>query len=116
MWSVGCIFAEMSMRGHPLFPGDSEIDQIFKIFRSVRRAGVCRDPLLMSGDFYSTSRVLGTPNEESWPGVHQLPDYKPSFPHWSGQDLRDHVTTLDGQGIDLLKVCDSRCADDLACC
>lgn len=35
MWSVGCIFAEMIMRGHPLFPGDSEIDQIFKIFRSV---------------------------------------------------------------------------------
>ena len=35
MWSVGCIFAEMVMRGHPLFPGDSEIDQIFKIFRCV---------------------------------------------------------------------------------
>lgn len=35
MWSVGCIFAEMVMRGIPLFPGDSEIDQIFKIFRSV---------------------------------------------------------------------------------
>lgn len=36
MWSVGCIFAEMVMRGIPLFPGDSEIDQIFKIFRSVK--------------------------------------------------------------------------------
>ena len=35
MWSVGCIFAEMVMRGHPLFPGDSEIDQIFKIFQYV---------------------------------------------------------------------------------
>ncbi len=33
MWSVGCIFAEMAMAGMPLFPGDSEIDQIFKIFR-----------------------------------------------------------------------------------
>ena len=33
MWSVGCIFAEMAMQGAPLFPGDSEIDQIFKIFR-----------------------------------------------------------------------------------
>lgn len=38
MWSVGCIFAEMVMRGIPLFPGDSEIDQIFKIFRSVPRS------------------------------------------------------------------------------
>lgn len=34
MWSVGCIFAEMIMR-QPLFPGDSEIDEIFRIFRSV---------------------------------------------------------------------------------
>lgn len=32
MWSVGCIFAEMAMRS-PLFPGDSEIDEIFRIFR-----------------------------------------------------------------------------------
>jgi cyclin-dependent kinase len=28
-WSVGCIFAEMVMRS-PLFPGDSEIDEIFR--------------------------------------------------------------------------------------
>ena len=34
MWSVGCIFAEMCTR-KPLFPGDSEIDEIFKIFRQV---------------------------------------------------------------------------------
>jgi cyclin-dependent kinase len=32
MWSVGAIFAEMYTR-KPLFPGDSEIDEIFKIFR-----------------------------------------------------------------------------------
>ena len=34
MWSIGCIFAEMVTR-RPLFPGDSEIDQIFKIFQYV---------------------------------------------------------------------------------
>lgn len=34
MWSVGAIFAEMCTR-RPLFPGDSEIDEIFKIFRFV---------------------------------------------------------------------------------
>lgn len=34
MWSVGCIFAEMCTR-KALFPGDSEIDEIFKIFRYV---------------------------------------------------------------------------------
>jgi len=35
MWSVGCIMAEMVLKGMPLFNGDSEIDQIFKIFQSV---------------------------------------------------------------------------------
>ncbi|KAJ2904686.1 hypothetical protein MKZ38_007427 [Zalerion maritima] len=59
MWSVGCIFAEMVTK-KPLFPGDSEIDEIFKIFR-----------------------VLGTPNDDTWPGVTSYPDFKDSFPKWS---------------------------------
>lgn len=58
MWSLGAIFAEMLTR-KALFPGDSEIDQLFRIFRT-----------------------LGTPGEEDWPGVTQLPDYKSSFPRW----------------------------------
>lgn len=37
MWSVGAIFAEMCTR-KPLFPGDSEIDEIFKIFKYVPRS------------------------------------------------------------------------------
>lgn len=78
MWSVGTIFAEMAMR-QPLFPGDSEIDQIFRIFR-----------------------VLGTPNDEIWPGVSGLPDYKPSFPQWVPVDLERAVPSLDAAGIDLL--------------
>ncbi|KAF4588024.1 Cyclin-dependent kinase catalytic subunit [Pleurotus pulmonarius] len=80
MWSVGCIFAEMAMHGHPLFPGDSEIDQIFKIFR-----------------------ILGTPNDETWPGVSALPDYKSTFPQWSEQDLGRIVGTLGEDGLDMLK-------------
>ena len=32
LWSVGCIFSEMITK-RPLFPGDSEIDQLFRIFR-----------------------------------------------------------------------------------
>lgn len=34
IWSIGCIFAEMITK-RPLFPGDSEIDQLFRIFRLV---------------------------------------------------------------------------------
>ncbi|CAN4128401.1 unnamed protein product [Withania somnifera] len=58
VWSVGCIFAEM-VNQRPLFPGDSEIDELFKIFS-----------------------VMGTPNEDTWPGVTSLPDYKSAFPKW----------------------------------
>lgn len=79
MWSIGCIYAEMATR-KPLFPGDSEIDEIFKIFR-----------------------VLGTPNETIWPGVTTLPDFKTSFPKWSRKPLASLVPTLDEQGLDLLE-------------
>lgn len=78
MWSVGCIFAEMVTR-KPLFPGDSEIDEIFKIFR-----------------------ILGTPTESEWPGVTSFPDFKASFPKWSRQDIATVVTNLDDEGLDLL--------------
>ncbi|KAJ1864840.1 Cyclin-dependent kinase catalytic subunit [Coemansia sp. RSA 989] len=79
MWSVGCIFAEMVLR-KPLFPGDSEIDEIFKIFR-----------------------ILGTPTEEIWPDFTHLPDYKKSFPKWQAKDLSKLIPKLDADGIDLLK-------------
>ena len=32
LWSVGCVFVEMAA-GHPMFKGDSEIDQLFRIFQ-----------------------------------------------------------------------------------
>ena len=32
IWSIGCIMAEMITK-KPLFHGDSEIDQLFRIFR-----------------------------------------------------------------------------------
>ncbi len=33
-WWAGCIFAEMAS-GQPLFTGDSEIDQLFRIFQKL---------------------------------------------------------------------------------
>uniref|UniRef100_A0A673KSL1 cyclin-dependent kinase n=1 Tax=Sinocyclocheilus rhinocerous TaxID=307959 RepID=A0A673KSL1_9TELE len=80
IWSLGCIFAEMITR-RALFPGDSEIDQLFRIFRT-----------------------LGTPDESIWPGVTSMPDYKPSFPKWARQDLSKVVPPLDEDGRDLLGV------------
>jgi cyclin-dependent kinase len=100
MWSVGCIFAEMALRGNPLFPGDSEIDQIFKIFRLVHLISVVESFTKRQVPF----SILGTPSEEDWPGVKQLPDYKPSFPNWARQDIQATVPTLDAEGLDLLEV------------
>ena len=46
---------------------------------------------------------MGTPSEEKWPGVSQLPDYKPTFPQWPGSDLASHLPSLDLQGVELIK-------------
>ncbi|KAL0372149.1 UNVERIFIED_CONTAM: Cell division control protein 2A [Sesamum calycinum] len=64
VWSVGCIFAEMS-NGHP--------------------------------------------NEDTWPGVTSLPDFKSAFPKWPPKDLATVVPNLDAAGLDLL--CKMLCLD-----
>ncbi|XP_058985397.1 cyclin-dependent kinase 1-like [Musca domestica] len=79
IWSIGCIFAEMATR-KPLFQGDSEIDQLFRMFR-----------------------ILKTPTEEIWPGVTSLPDYKNTFPCWSTNQLPNQLKNLNNDGIDLIQ-------------
>lgn len=110
MWSVGCIFAEMVMR-QPLFPGDSEIDEIFRIFRFVpqKPSPMPEARLALADNLWFmlrlyVSRLLGTPNDDVWPGVKSLPDYKTSFPQWHPQDLAKVVPGLDEDGLDLLQV------------
>jgi hypothetical protein len=61
--------------------GDSEIDEIFRIFR-----------------------LLGTPDEEAWPGVTTLPDYKPTFPSWHAKELSNHVENLTPDAEEILSV------------
>jgi len=81
MWSVGCILAEI-FTTKPLFRGDSEVDQLFRIFRT-----------------------LGTPTEEQWPGVSGMPDYKETFPAWKKYILHTHVVDMEPLGYDLLQKC-----------
>jgi len=105
MWSVGCIFAELVTK-RPLFPGDCEIDELFRIFRF---PPLPWDGALCYGDSTSFSasgwhRTLGTPCDEVWPGVTSLPDYKTTFGQWKPQDMASIVPGLDALGLDLLSV------------
>ena len=36
VWAVGCLFSEM-LTGDPLFPGDSDIDQLYQIIQTTGR-------------------------------------------------------------------------------
>lgn len=66
-----------------LFQGDSDLDQLYRIFR-----------------------ILGTPDESVWPGVTKLREYKATFPNWSANPIEKVVSglNLDPFGLDLLKV------------
>jgi cyclin-dependent kinase len=80
VWSIGCIFAEMHT-GRPLFPGANDADQLDHIFR-----------------------LLGTPTETVFPGIVDLPDYKPAtyraYPR--PDSLANLVPGLPADGLDLM--------------
>lgn len=80
MWSIGAIIAEMCNK-RPLFPGDSEIDEIFRIFR-----------------------MRGTPSEATWPGVTSLQDWNEVFPVWPTLSLSAFVLNISDEGLDLIQV------------
>lgn len=74
-------FFTRQIQRKPLFSGDSEIDQLYKIFQ-----------------------VMGTPNEQTWAGVSQLPDFGLKFPNWKAQPLPKAITKhQDKHLIDLFK-------------
>lgn len=64
VWSVGCIFAEL-LTGKAIFDGKWQIHTLFKIFEK-----------------------LGTPTEESWPGVTSLPEWH-VYPTWEAKPMKD---------------------------
>ncbi|XP_076319977.1 serine/threonine-protein kinase ICK isoform X1 [Tachypleus tridentatus] len=80
MFAVGCIMAELYTL-QPLFPGRSEIDQIFRI-----------------------CSVLGTPDKRDWPEGYQLAaamNFR--FPQFSEMPLNSIVPNCSNEGITLMK-------------
>lgn len=59
--------------------GDSEIDQLHKIFQ-----------------------CLGTPTEESWPGVTKLSEFRTNQPKWNGNKLREKLPAMEQTAFNLL--------------
>ena len=78
-WSVGCIMAEM-VNEKTVFPGDSEIGQLFKIFQ-----------------------ICGTPNDSVWPSINKLQDFKNTFPQWKRKNFAEMFPILNKEGLDLLE-------------
>lgn len=82
IWSVGCIFAELAMKD-ALFKGQNEPQQLLEIFR-----------------------ILGTPTEETWPGVTSQKGFRDTkWPLYGGVRMRDFIgpDQIDDLGIDLLQ-------------
>ena len=80
MWAVGAIIAEMVSK-RPVFPGDSEVDELFKIFR-----------------------MLGTPTEKTWPGVTALNAWNEDFPQWPQLKIKNFLPEFCPEGIDMIEV------------
>ncbi|CAD6211765.1 GSCOCG00003820001-RA-CDS [Cotesia congregata] len=77
MWAVGCILAELLLR-NPFLPGESDLDQLTRIFQT-----------------------LGTPTEETWPGMTELTDFI-QFKPFIGIPFSDIFTAVGADLLDLI--------------
>lgn len=76
----------------PLLAGDSEI---------VRRSFTAR--LIRQDQLFKTFRLLGTPTEETWPGLSELQDWQSAMPAFRGKPLAEAIPGLSADGLDLVQ-------------
>lgn len=69
VWAIGCLYAEM-MTGEPLFPGDSDIDQLFQIIRVLGSLSA-RHQILVA----KNSMFKGMKQEQSGTLIELFPDW-----------------------------------------
>lgn len=67
IWALGTVFCFMENK-KMIFDKDNQIDMLYQIFQT-----------------------LGTPTEQSWPGVTKLPDWRSNFPMWKSQNINNFV-------------------------
>lgn len=72
VWAIGCLFAEM-MAGDPLFPGDSDIDQLFLIMKVMGRLSQRHQQLMVRNPMYRGLKR----SEEGTKNLGTI------FPNWS---------------------------------
>ncbi|KAG5536150.1 hypothetical protein RHGRI_023815 [Rhododendron griersonianum] len=77
VWAAACIFAELLLR-RPFLQGNSDIDQLGKIFAA-----------------------FGTPKLSQWPDMQYLPDYV-EYQYVPGQPLRQLFPMASDDALDLL--------------
>ncbi|EOA38894.1 hypothetical protein CARUB_v10011276mg [Capsella rubella] len=77
VWAAGCIFAELLLR-RPFLQGNSDIDQLSKIFAA-----------------------FGTPKADQWPDVTDLPDYV-EYQFVPAPSLRSLFPAVSDDALDLL--------------
>lgn len=65
--------------GQPLFPGRNNEEELMKIYR-----------------------LMGTPTEQTWPGISQYPEYKSNWPYYVPQQLGAILPMMEPLAIDLL--------------
>lgn len=58
---------------------------------------------ILNASTFDECRLLGTPNEEVWPGVSKLVNWH-EYPQWSPKPLSSAVPGLDENGLHLLSV------------
>lgn len=86
IWAVGCLYAEM-MTGEPLFPGESDIDQLFQIIRVVGKLNARHQLLVTRNAMFKGMR------QEQNTSLHQM------FPDWTHDalDFLHQCLKMDGQ-------------------
>ncbi|KAG1664359.1 Cyclin-dependent-like kinase 5 [Nymphon striatum] len=107
MWSAGCIFAELANAGRPLFPGSDVDDQLKRIFNFGTVVGDLNQKnyeyKIFSFTVFFLLRLLGTPTEDTWPGMTKLHEYK-AFPlYHSTMNFAQVVPKLNNKGRDLIQ-------------